>query len=652
MRRAAALALTLLTAFASSASVAEPVLEQVLLSTGGVGYLGFRAQPDEAGQVRLRVPLRQVDDILKSLTVLGGDGQVGPLRLRGPAPLANVFRDLAFEEEDLADLPRLLERLRGSEVEIRGSATMRGRVLAVTPEETFEGERRTLRHRLSVLTDGGIGSIILEEAGLLTFADPVLGRRLEEVLARLAERQLDGERELILDLGGASSGMTQLGYLAEMPLWKASYRLVADDDGGLLQGWAILENLSGQDWRDVEVTLIAGSPTALRQALFQSYFVPRREVPVLPGTRPVPLAESPMAAMTAPSAEAKDGSGAARERLDVEAAPPALQAATARELTAQTLYRLPRPISLATGHTIMAPLVDLALPVERLAIYRTVENGRHPEAGLRLRNAGGASLPGGIATLYERLPEGGLTFLGDAALPPMSPGREVLVGYGLDGNIEVDRREDHQSRIVRARVADGILELARVDQQRLTLVVTARFEGPARTFVVEQPVPIGWRLAEPADATIEGGVARLERELPSAGRLEVTLVSELPLSERIELVDAATERLLLLLEGSALSPELRAALERLRSLSARLVEIDQRIAAADTARADQIAEQERLRANIEAVPPESDLAQRYLDRLGQTEDELAGLARELNDLRRRREGAEEERRSFLRELQI
>ena len=63
-------------------------------------------------------------------------------------------------------------------------------------------------------------------------------------------------------------------------MWKASYRLVARTGDGLLQGWAILENASGQDWHDVQVTLIAGSPRALRQALFASHFVQRPEVPV------------------------------------------------------------------------------------------------------------------------------------------------------------------------------------------------------------------------------------------------------------------------------------------------------------------------------------------------------------------------------------
>ena len=51
------------------------------------------------------------------------------------------------------------------------------------------------------------------------------------------------------------------------------------------------------------------------------------------------------------------------------------------------------------------------------------------------------------------LPEGGLTFLGDALLLQLAPNSEELLVYGLDGNIDVavqeeakDGRTGHGSR--------------------------------------------------------------------------------------------------------------------------------------------------------------------------------------------------------------
>ncbi len=41
-----------------------------------------------------------------------------------------------------------------------------------------------------------------------------------------------------------------------------------------------VENLSGQDWKDVELTLVSGRPVAFRQALYEAYYVKRPEVPI------------------------------------------------------------------------------------------------------------------------------------------------------------------------------------------------------------------------------------------------------------------------------------------------------------------------------------------------------------------------------------
>ena len=399
-------------------AAAEPVLRQVLLSTGGVGYLGFAATADADGRVRLTVPLTQVDDILKSLTVLAGDGTTRSVSLLGPTPQADLFRDVPFGEGDLVDLPTLLLSLRGAEVEVRGPATLRGRILTVAAEETVTGEARTVRHRLSLLGADGIHSVLLDSVEGLSFTDAALQLQVNLVLSRLGENRGRQERELEIDLKGSAGGTVGLGYLAEMPLWKASYRLVARTGDGLLQGWAILENASGQDWRDVQVTLIAGSPRALRQALFASYFVQRPEVPVqeaAPGA-------GAQAARVMAMAAAPEAADAPADQAQLAAAPK-LETAAPRELTAQTLFPLPQPVTLAVGHTVMAPIVDRSLPIERVAVCRAAEGGDHPGAALRLRNTSGASLPAGLATLYEQLPDGGLTFLGDAPLPQLAPGR-------------------------------------------------------------------------------------------------------------------------------------------------------------------------------------------------------------------------------------
>ena len=642
--RSCALAAAVLLAAATAAGAAEPTLKRVLLSTGGVGFFGYEATPDAEGRIWLTVPLAQVDDILKSLTVLGGEGAVRSVSLEGPTPLSDLFHRVPFGEGDLVDLPSLLQRLRGAEVEIVGRASLHGRILSVAREEVIEGDTRSARHRLSLAGPDGIRSVVLETVDGLAFADPELQQEMTRLLAGLAENGATQERRLEIRLAGASTGPVDLGYLAEMPLWKASYRLVAGAAEGRLQGWAILENASGQDWADVAVTLIGGSPRALRQALFASYYVDRPEVPLGGDTRKERFA--PAAAAPAPmAAEAAD-------HLVRSLAAPPLETGSAQELSAQTLFPLPNVVTLAEGQTVMAPIVDRPIPIERVALYRAAQVGRHPQAALRVRNPGGTSLPAGLATLYEELPQGGLTFLGDATLPQLAPGAEEFLAYGLDGNIEVMVTEETQGRIERARVADGVLELTRLEQQRFTYAVTGRFAGSPRGFVLEQMRPVDWRVAAPADAVVAGDLVTVTRQLEAGGKLDVALVLERPVVQTLALAEQDPQELLLAFAGVEPPPELRAVLSRLQELARVEAEIAGRIAQVDHRRDELVQDQARQRENLGAVPPESDLARRLLQELSSSEDELGALGSQATQLRDELARARAAKLDYVRSLQI
>ena len=572
------------------------------------------------------------------------DGAVRSVSLQGPTPLGDLFRDVPFAEGDLVDLPSLLARLRGAEVQVVGRASLHGRILTLAREEVVEGESRSARHRLSLAGPEGIRSVILETVDGLSFADAELQREMDQVLARLAEGGSAQERKLEIRLAGAPAGPVGLGYLAEMPLWKASWRLVAGQGDGLLQGWAILENASGQDWRDVAVTLIGGSPRALRQALFASHYVQRPEVPVDGEARKERQDFVAMAA--APPMEAES----AVRSLRAGAAP--LETGAAQELTAQTLFPLPQPVTLPQGQTVMAPIVDRTVPIERVALYRAAAGGPHPSAALRLRNTTGASLPAGLATLYETLPDGGLTFLGDAPLPQLAPGGEELLAYGLDGNIDVAVQQESRGRVDRARVADGVLELTRLEQQQFNYAVTARFAGAPRSFVLEQTRPVASRVAAPADAVVEGETLKVNRTLDPGARLELAVVLEQPVVQRFALLDHDPQALLLEFQGVEAPPELRAGLARLQELSGTVAGLERQIAEASARRDELAQDQARLRENLAAVPAESDLARRYLGGLAASEDELTALVTRLAGLRAELEQAVQARAAFVRSLRV
>jgi hypothetical protein len=76
----------------------------------------------------------------------------------------------------------------------------------------------------------------------------------------------DKLRDVTLRLDGKQHDLA-VGYVAATPVWRPSYRIVVQDGGADLQAWGIVENLSGEDWKDIELSLVAGAPLAFESTL-------------------------------------------------------------------------------------------------------------------------------------------------------------------------------------------------------------------------------------------------------------------------------------------------------------------------------------------------------------------------------------------------
>ncbi|MBX3187945.1 MAG: DUF4139 domain-containing protein [Labilithrix sp.] len=86
-----------------------------------------------------------------------------------------------------------------------------------------------------------------------------------------------GLKNVVLSLDGRAHDL-EIGYVAESPVWKPSYRLVVEKNGeAYLQAWGIVQNLSGEDWHDVKLSLVAGAPLAFEAQLGHAV-IPERPV--------------------------------------------------------------------------------------------------------------------------------------------------------------------------------------------------------------------------------------------------------------------------------------------------------------------------------------------------------------------------------------
>src|SRR5690606_23367127 len=83
--------------------------------------------------------------------------------------------------------------------------------------------------------------------------------RIEIAAASLSGQRAQTPQSLSLSVERA--GKIELGYVAETPVWRTSYRVVLDDAGSaILQAWALVHNDTDEDWKRVKVELANGEP--------------------------------------------------------------------------------------------------------------------------------------------------------------------------------------------------------------------------------------------------------------------------------------------------------------------------------------------------------------------------------------------------------
>jgi hypothetical protein len=645
------IALALMVAAPSLAHAADLTLKRVMLSSAGVGYFEYAAEVDGPATLSLDVPLDQVDDVLKSLVVFDEAGGVGGVELPGRDASRAAFGAVPFGPEALTSPVDLLNALQGVEISVQGPRPVTGRIVRAerTREPVAGGstEPRAIdRTRVTLLGADGLRQFVLEDADSVQVADPALRGRIEKALEALRRDSGQDARHLTIRATGTGHRTVRVGYVAVAPLWKASYRLVLPppdakaDAKARVQGWAVLENASGADWNGVELALQYGNPVTFHQAIYRSYFVARPEVPVeilgrlLPDidtrARPAPMLDAapapipmppppgaPMAALLGGGASRGLRAGAPMPKM----AEPAEQAAVSEGME-ETVFVLPTPVTLAAGHTSTVPILDREMPADRIAFAQP--DRPHPLASVKLTNDSGLSLPAGVLTLYDQT--GGAPFAGDARLGGLPGGESRLLSFAEDLRTTTEWSHEDATAIASLTAANGVMKLEQRNRHTDRIAITAP-ASEARRVLIDIPKRPGYRLVRdglnlPVEETASAW--RLTAAVTAGKTSNVVVREDLITREDIALAedDSAIVRLM---GEQGLTERARAALRHVTDLQEAATAQD---SARDKAQADldKVAhDEERLRANLAAVPANDALHGRLVRQLDADELRIAQL---------------------------
>ncbi|GGL70585.1 DUF4139 domain-containing protein [Wenxinia marina] len=487
MRRLAVpLLASAVSALALAAAAQDAPVRAVTLYEAGLADLV--RETGDADALSLRIPLRDVDDVLKSLLVRGRGIDGAMIALDGPEPVADAFAALPFGPDAARDFETLLRSLPGLRVSVStagGIEPRAGQVLEVS--ESCAQETGCTTHVTVFHDDGAIRRWPLDGTAAIAIDDPEIADALREALTILRDSAAGDSREVTISFTGDDIADGAVSYVIAAPAWKTAYRALTDGDGAVdLQAWAVIENATGEDWEDVTLTLSSGTPRTLRADLFGRDWRYREEAGFGDG-----IVEAPVV-MVEPQMRAYDEAesfGGAMAGIAPPAPAPVAAAATGAEGALDSRFTFDETVDLDAGQMLSMPFLSGALEAENLKLWRGRLGNRTgaPEMRLEIVNDLTVRLPPGIMTVSDR--EGG--YVGDAEVPIVAPGETRAVYYGEDRGIRVEEETEAARTRLSVRLSSGNL-IVRSEERREARYAVTVHDGADEVVTIDHPVSPGW----------------------------------------------------------------------------------------------------------------------------------------------------------------
>jgi len=271
-----------------SSGFARLPVKRVVLYKNGVGYFEHSARVHGNQELAIDFTTGQLNDVLKSLTVVDlGEGHIGSVRYNSIAPLDERLRSLRLPFGEQVTNEEFLTALRGARVDVRsGAASATGRLLSVQKERKQNGKGDYADvTTFAIVTDAGeMRNFELGAGTSVRLAERDLSDEVGRYLNLVGSSRARDLRRMTISANGAGDRNVFVSYISEVPVWKSTYRIILPDKPDqkpLLQGWAIVDNTVGEDWKDVQLSLVAGAPQSFIQDISQPYYT-RRPVVGLP----------------------------------------------------------------------------------------------------------------------------------------------------------------------------------------------------------------------------------------------------------------------------------------------------------------------------------------------------------------------------------
>lgn len=663
-------------------------ITRVVLYQNGVGYFE-REGTLEGNRLTLQVRPSQINDLLKSLTIVDrSSGRALSVSLPLEKSADQALSELPEQVRHASGLLELLTVFRGARVEVSGAfGTAEGRVVGLEniPDRVpSRNEAVAPRWRLTLAeADGELRVLALEDVRSLTILDRALAVGLERSLDVSLKEGDWKPVSITVRFTGDEDHPLKASYVVEMPRWKPAYRVVLSDNKPLLQGWAVVDNVSGEDWTNVELSLVAGTPVSFIYDLHSSQFVRRTDLsPRRLAAAPPPPVEAGGSSDEEAEAEemasfdyaAKAHAPMLSKRLSADyeseddeeegieagvvggviggsiSRPPPppiprmdeqLQSQFVAETQTEQVgslfrYDLKSPVNVPDRTSTLVNIINERVSAAEVAMFRpSYPDGplpTHPYRAVRLTNDTPFTLEQGPVTIYS---EG--TFVGEGFLERVEPKSTHFIGFSLDSKVSLNSDStltSGDSRLV--RISGGVFTLEEHNRETIQHDFRNQHAEPITAFL-KTSRRSGWSLAPRPAGIIETPDALwVPVELPANGTAKLELTWEQKGERRTTIdTDLDAQRLVVTLKNTKLPPQLEAALQQILAVKAEGDEVNRQIQHQNQLKASLESDQRRVRDNLDTLRKtkgNAALQQTLAQKLSKLEQELGVVSGKLVEL--------------------
>jgi hypothetical protein len=689
----------------------ELPIRQVVMFSSGVAYYQREGQVDGQARVDLAFPQECINDLLKSMIVEDrGSKQVATVTYDNLKPVELTLKSFAIDLTRNPSMGDLLNQVRGEQVEVLTTVDPRaavgqteivsGLVVGVEKQRQPVGKDQVIEvSQLNMLTKDGLRGVPLAQVQRIKFLKAGLDQEFRKALEVLATGHDKQKKAVSLNFVGEGKRSVKVGYVTESPIWKTSYRLSLQrkktqearsakegkaKDDVILQGWAVVENTTDEDWASVQLGLVSGRPISFQMDLYQPLFVnrPVEHLELFASLRPQTYDGNMLADRTMdPQADEKsafrgkgEGKGkdayqyeqSRRKKMNVaRAAAPGLAnrmrqnadsiglrkdaatAAVSTELGEYFQYIINQPVSLPRQKSALLPIVNEEVKGSRVSIYNENVHRKFPLLGLQFVNSTPLHLTQGPVTVFDDS-----TYAGDAKISDLQPNEKRLISYAIDLGTEVDPQLKDTVELLKIRVVKGMILREFMRKETKTYKIKNRSEH-ARTLLVEHPYRPDFTLVTPKKPSEKTRNAyRFEVACAPNKLVELKVEEHLPRQTQVSFSNSSDEAVRLLIRSNASSDTVKAALAEAIGLRGKVSDAQQMVNREKRLLADIERDQTRMRQNLAQVPPTSEAYKKYLKKFDEQEEQIDALRKKITTLEDGRDTVQRQLEGYLTSLNI